>query len=196
MPNNMDFKQLWQQQTLAAPDINNVLKRVQAYRLKQKRMLWLVNILLFLTSLFILWVWWFFEPQWISSKLGISLCVLAMAIFLFQSNRHFPWQKKADPAANAQTFLTQLHAFESYQFWLQKKAMKLYFLLLSAGILLYLAEYTARMPLLYAILCYGVTSAWLGFNWFYLRPKQIRKMSAHRSALIDEINKLNHQFVD
>lgn len=194
MPNNMDFKQLWQQQTLAASDINNVLKRAQSYRNKQQRLLWLVNTLLLLTTAFILWVWWFFEPQWISTKLGISLCVLAMAIFLIQSNRHFPWQKKVNLTANAQDYLTQLQAFENYQLWLQKNAMKLYFLLLSAGILLYLAEYTARMSLFAAILCYGISGGWLAFNWFYLRPKQIQKMAAKRNALISALKKLNSQF--
>jgi len=46
------------------------------------------------------------------------------------------------------------------------------------------------------ILTYGITASWIAFNWFYIRPKTIKKRCAKLDALISKIEALNAQLLD
>jgi hypothetical protein len=54
-------------------------------------------------------------------------------------------------------------------------------------------EYTSRMTLFWATVTYGVTLLWIAFNWFYVRPKQIKKQQANTDELISKFEILNRQ---
>jgi len=54
-------------------------------------------------------------------------------------------------------------------------------------------EYTSRMKPLWAIITYGITSIWILYNWFYLRPKQIKKQKAKLDEIISKFEMLNMQ---
>ena len=71
--------------------------------------------------------------------------------------------------------------------------MNLYFILLSLGIALYMYEYTQRMSTFWGIFTYAITSIWILFNWFYLRPKQIKKQRAKLDAIIAKFEMVNNQ---
>ncbi|MCD8540450.1 MAG: hypothetical protein LRY55_12305 [Leadbetterella sp.] len=78
--------------------------------------------------------------------------------------------------------------------FLYRQIMNLYFILLSLGISLYMYEFAARMELKWGLLAYGITFLWLGFNWWVLRPKQIRKEQEKISAIIDRLGEVQQQF--
>ena len=44
-----------------------------------------------------------------------------------------------------------------------------------------------------AILTYTVTLAWIAFNWFYLRPKTIKKQQGKLDELINKFEEINNQ---
>lgn len=71
--------------------------------------------------------------------------------------------------------------------------LNVYFILLSAGIGLYMYEYTSRMTMLWGIFAYGITLAWILINWFCLRPKQIKKQQSKLDEIITKFKKLNQQ---
>jgi hypothetical protein len=80
------------------------------------------------------------------------------------------------------------------QNFLQKKILTAYFILLSAGLLLYIYEYARRMSAAGFFATYGITIAWVLFNWWYIRPRTIRKQQLQLNQLIDQLTALTKQF--
>ncbi|MXO06518.1 hypothetical protein [Flavobacterium sp. HBTb2-11-1] len=192
--NNIDFKDLWKKQSVSQPDITDLLARVGKFKKAALRSLWISNILLCLTSTFIIFVWVYYQPQFISTKIGIVLVILAMAIYLLVYNKLLENYKNIDATATNQEYLQKLISIKKKQQFLQTKMMSLYFLLLTAGICLYMYEYASRMSALGASLTYGITLLWILFNWFYIRPKQTRKQQEKINSLIEKFEEINNQF--
>ena len=74
---------------------------------------------------------------------------------------------------------------------MQTTILNLYYVLLSTGIGLYMYEYTQLMTAFWGIFAYGITSIWILFNWFYLRPKQIKKQQSKLDEIIGKFEMLN-----
>ncbi|MTH16955.1 hypothetical protein [Flavobacterium sp. LC2016-01] len=191
--NNIDFKDLWKKQSVSQPDMQDLLSRVSKFKKASLRSLWMTNIMLFATSAFIIFVWMHYQPQFISTKIGIVLTILAMVIYLFVSNKLFSNYKDIDATQTNQEYLQKLILIQKKQQFLQTNMMSLYFLLLTAGICLYMYEYASRMTVRGASLTYGITLLWILFNWFYIRPKQIKKQQAKINALIEKFEEVNNQ---
>ena len=56
-------------------------------------------------------------------------------------------------------------------------------------------EYALEMPTSTAIFAYAATLAWIGFNWFYIRPKTIKKQNVKLDELIDKFKNLEFQIL-
>lgn len=191
--NNIDFKDLWKKQTVSQPDMQDLLSRVSVFKKMALRSLWMTNIMLLATSIFIIFIWIYFKPQLISTKIGIVLVILAMVIYLLVYNKLFGKYKDIDATTTNHDYLQKLVLIKKKQQFLQTNMMSLYFLMLSAGIGLYMYEYASRMTLLGAGLTYGITFLWILFNWFFIRPKQIKKQQDKINSLIQRFEEATHQ---
>ncbi|WP_426483705.1 hypothetical protein [Flavobacterium sp. 2] len=191
--NNINFNDLWKKQTVSQPDMQDLLSRLSKFKKASLRSLWMTNIMLFATSAFIIFIWIYYQPQFISTKIGIVLTILAMVIYLFVSNKLFSNYKDIDTTQTNQEYLQKLIFIQKKQQFLQTNMMSLYFLLLTTGICLYMYEYASRMSVLGASLTYGITLLWILFNWFYIRPKQIKKQQSKIKSLIEKFEEVNNQ---
>ncbi len=90
-------------------------------------------------------------------------------------------------------YLQQLLSLKRKQQFLQGIMTNLYFILLSTGLFLYMIEYTMRMKLSMGIVCYAITAGWIAFNWFYIKPKTIRKQREKIDGLINKFTLLTKQ---
>jgi len=79
------------------------------------------------------------------------------------------------------------------QEFLQKTMLTIYFVLLTLGILLYMIEYTMRMTMISASIAYAVTLIWVAINWFYFRPRMIRKQQKELNEMIEKLENVNRQ---
>lgn len=190
---NINFKDLWKKQTVSQPNIEDLMARLKQFKKTGLRCLWKTNILLFATSAFILFVWYHYQPQFISTKIGIVLAILAMVMYLTVYNGLLGIYKDIDTTQTNQEYLQKLILIKRKQQFMQSTILSWYFVLLLVGICLYMYEYTSRMTVFYAVITYGVTLLWIGFNWFYLRPKQIRKQEAKINTLIAKFEEVNKQ---
>lgn len=193
--NNIDFKDLWKKQTISQPNIEDLLARLKQFKKAGLRTLWITNILLFATCAFIIFVWYNYQPKFISTKIGIVLAILAMVIYLGFYNRFASSYKNIVTAQTNQEYLQKLILIKKKQQFMQSTMLSLYFLLLGIGICFYLYEYTLRMTAFWAVFTYGVTLLWMGFNWFYLRPKQIKKQQSKLNDLIAKFEEVNNQLL-
>lgn len=192
-PTNIDFKNIWQKQKVSEPNFEDLLRKLKQFKNKSLRKLVITNILLLVTSIFIGLIWYHYQPQLISTKIGIILAIFAMAIYLFAYNKLFTFFYKTNSTQTNSDYLQSLYLLENKQGFMQTTMTNLYFFILSTGICLYMYEYTSRMTILMSFLAYGITLIWIGFNWFYIRPKTIKKQQTKLSELIRKFEDFSTQ---
>lgn len=190
---NINFNDLWKKQTVNQPNIEDLKKRLVQFKKASLRSLWTINILLFATSAFIVFIWIYFQPQFVSTKIGIVLTIFAMVMYVVLYNRLLNYYKNIDADQSNHEYLQKLISIKRKQQFMQTKGITWYFLLLMTGICLYMYEYASRMKIQYAALTYIVTLLWIGFNWFYLRPKQIKKQQEKINNLISKFEEVDQQ---
>lgn len=193
MATNIDFKNIWKQQTSNKPNLEELLGKLKKFRNQNLRRLIFANIGLIATSLVILFIWYRYQPEMITTKIGMVLVVLGMAIFLLAYNKMFMVFYKIDQTQSNHEYLQSLYQVKSKQKFMQTTILNLYFIMLFLGICFYMYEYTSKMTLGSAVLTYSVTSLWVAFNWFYLRPRTIKKQQGKLDELINKFEEINNQ---
>ncbi|MBZ4043438.1 hypothetical protein [Flavobacterium hibisci] len=89
------------------------------------RSLWMTNIMLLATSIFIIFIWIYFKPQLISTKIGIVLAILAMVVYLLVYNKLFGKYKDIDATTTNHDYLQKLVLIKKKQQFLQTNMMSL-----------------------------------------------------------------------
>lgn len=182
------LQELWSKQTLEPPQIDDVFVKLTKMKRKKITDLIAVNILMAVTIGVIIFIWLYFEPKFNTTKVGIIITVLGIIFYLYAYNQILPNLMKISDDKNTKDFLESLLKIKKRQKYLQTKMLSIYFMTLSVGICLYLFEYVSMMTLTWAIIAYSLTLIWIGFNWFYLRPKIIQKENDKLDIVIDKIN--------
>ena len=183
MTNNVNLEELWASQTTSQPNANDLFLKIKELKKNNFKKLIITNILLIATSVFIIFIWVYYQPQLLTTKIGIILTILSMALYLFAYNQSFSLLRNTSNTQSNSEYLRNLLDIKTKQQFLQTTMLNLYFVLLSTGICLYMYEYTLRMTVFWALFAYSVTLTWIGFTWFYLRPRQIKK----QQTKIDDI---------
>lgn len=190
MENNVDIKELWSRQAVPAANPSEVLKKIQDFRRKGIRRVLLLNMVLLLSIFLIAFIWAYFEPQLLSTKIGIVLTILPIGVVVAFNCRLLPLYRKIDESRSNFDYLNELLAVKSREGFLHTKLMNLYFASLSVGIGMYMYEYVAGRSLLFAIIAYAAFLLWVAFNWFVLRPRSIRKNNREIEQLIIQVKKI------
>lgn len=195
MKNNINLKKLWNEQVVPSSNQSELFRRIEKHKASGFKRIIFLNATLLLTILLIVFIWIYFDPQLWSTKIGIVLIILSMIIALIFSNKTIPLYKriKEDKIQSNYNYLKNLLEIKSKESYIQTKIMNLYFAMLSIGIGLYMYAYTSMMPPLWAIVAYIVVLLWIGFNWFVLRPKIIKKNTRKIDSLIQQLKKIQSQ---
>lgn len=191
--NNINFNELWNGQKAEQPTTKELFLKINNFKKSNRTRIIFSNITLVLTSIFILFIWYYYQPQLVTTKIGIVLTILAMLIFVISLNQSLGLFKKTNEAECNQQYLRAILIIKEKQQFMQTTMLNLYFILLSTGIALYMYEYTSRMTKFWAFFAYGITALWILFNWFYLRPKQIKKQRTELSEIISKIENIRSQ---
>lgn len=193
MDNTRDFTAIWQQQKVVQPNIDELQHKLNRFKKNNLKKLIISNILLVTTIVFVVLIWYKYQPQYLTTKIGIVLVILAMVIFLLNYNKQFSSLNKIDDTRTISDYLKSLTELKTKQKYIQSTMLSLYFIMLSSGIGLYMYEYTSIMTILWAIFAYGITLTWIGLSWFYIRPKIIKKQQAKLNELISKFEAVNNQ---
>ncbi|WP_336964961.1 hypothetical protein [Chryseobacterium contaminans] len=196
MDTNIDFKNIWKQQTSPKPNIEELLHKLKKFKNENLRKIILINFLLIATCLCIAFIWYRYQPQLISTKMGIVIVILAMVIFLLAYNKMFMVFYTIDNTQSNSEYLQNLYLIKNKQKFMQTTMLNGYFIMLFSGICLYMYEYTSKMSSLSDVLVYAAALLWIGFNWFYIRPKTIKKQQEKIDGLINKFEEINNQLKD
>jgi Flp pilus assembly protein TadB len=193
MKNKIDLKELWNKQEATTPDTKELFDKIK--RLKRNNLYALIatNVALLLTCAFIGFVWYYFQPEMITTKIGIVLAIVAMVLYLFAYNRMIPLLVHVGFDMNNNQCLQQLLKLKEKQLFLQTTILNIYCIMLSAGLFLYLIEYALRMELIWAVVSYAVTFLWIVVVWFDFRLRIIKKQQAKINGLINKLEVLGRQ---
>jgi hypothetical protein len=193
MSSNINFNELWAKQKTGEPNKEDLLSKINKFKKSNLKRLITTNFILIVTSLFTIFIWAYYQPQMITTKIGIILTILSMVIFVIAYNQSFALFRKTTNTLSNSDYLKNLLAIKAKQQFMQTTMLSLYFVLLSTGIGLYMYEYAQLMSLFWGIFAYLVTSIWVLFNWFYLRPKQIKKQQSKVDEIISKLEMLIEQ---
>lgn len=193
MENNINLKVLWNQQAVPPANQSDIFRKIEKHKSAGLKKMILLNSLLFLTIVFVILIWIYFKPQLWTTKIGIILAILPMVIVMIFSNKIIPLYRKTSSIQSNSDYLHNLLEIKNKESYMQTKIMNLYFILLSAGIGLYMYEYTSRMLLGWGIVVYVVVGMWIALNWFVLRPRIIRKNTGKVNDLVQQLEKVKEQ---
>lgn len=196
MKDNIDFKQYWNQQKIETQAPGELIKKANAFKRKMHFKLILANVILLATCMIMSFIWFYYQPTFVSTKIGILLCIIAMLIYLAFRNTLAPLLSNNHAVLNTKTHLKQLLALKEKRGFQQTTLLNGYFILLSLGLGLYMYEYVVRMTLPWAIFSYGIVLFWIALNAFYFRPKTIEKQQTQLNKLITQLKKLKEQLND
>jgi hypothetical protein len=194
MNQNIDIKELWNKKAAPIPDIEELLERTKRYQRQKLKSLLLTNLILLLTCAFIIFVWTYYQPQFLTTKIGIIIIISSIVIYLVVYNRMLPLLFSANRQQSNNAYLQNLLKLKTRQRFLLHTMLNVYFVLLSAGLFLYQYEYTSRMTLFWGIVTYCIVIFWIGLNWFYFRPRSARKQEEKLDALISKFQSMSNQF--
>ncbi|MBS1624476.1 MAG: hypothetical protein JST83_10680 [Bacteroidetes bacterium] len=197
MDNNDELKSLWSTAaTVPAPDITRLLDSAASIRRKAlNKMIW-GNLLLIATSVFIAWIWIRYQPQMLTTKIGIVMVIASMVIYIIASTSSLQFLFRSEPDMDAASYLAQLLRLKQKQEYLQKTIMTAYYILLSAGMALYMIEYATMLGRRYELIAYAVTFGWIALAWFYIRPRIARKQLRPLNEAIEQLEEVNRQLRD
>ena len=145
------------------------------------------------TIAFILFILLYFQPKLITTKIGIVLTILGIIAHLLFYNRLIPYLSKSNENQSNSEFLKAIIKLKEKQKFLQTKMLQIYFITLTLGLCLYLYEYVSIIPFPWSIFAYAITLIWIGYNWFYLRPRVIAKERDKLDGIIRKFENIKSQ---
>ena len=193
MESNIDIKELWNRQAVPAADQSEILNKISRFRKNGLKKGIFLDVILVLTILFMIFIWIYFKPQFLSTKIGIIVGILPMCIVVAVNRKITSLYRSLDEKQSNIDYLNNLLMLKGKETFMQTKVMSLYFILLFSGILLYMYEYTLNSSFTFRLIAYSVLFLWIALNWFVLRPVMIRKNRRRMDCLIRQIEKIKSQ---
>lgn len=196
MDNKLNFKDLWTKDETSTPPIEELLSKIK--KLKREELIKLIgiNILMLVTTTFISLVWLYFEPQLVTTKIGIVLTVFGIIFYLIAYNSFISRFRKINENQSNSEFLNAMIRHKERQKFLQTRMLQIYFIALTLGVCLYLFEIVIQLDFPWKILAYSTTLIWISFSWLYLRPRVIKKEQSKLDKIINKFENIIQQNKD
>lgn len=193
MKSDIDVKELWIKQTVPAISQVELFKKIENFKRQRKRRAIILNAILLFTIFFVLFIWVYFQPQLMSTKIGIVLTVLSIGIVCVFHFRLFAVYKKADENVSNLDYINNLLVIKNKEYFMQTKIMASYFILLFVGIGLYMYEYTLGRSVIFSVVAYLALFVWVVINWFLLRPGIIKNNRQNIDDLLKQMERIKSQ---
>jgi len=194
MSTEIDFKSLWNKQPATdMPDTKEIFAKADKLKRKTRCTLIGLNLSLIATSIIVVYVGLNIDHVKLTTKIGMALMVIGMISYLVVYNQIIPIVFKTEVESNSHDYLNKLIRIKRKEDFINKVMINIYFTLLSAGLLLYMLQFAARMSTAWAAWYYILTFGWMAFAWFYLRPRGIRRKQKFLNEVIERLEQINGQ---
>jgi len=197
MSAEIDFKALWnKEEAKDMPDTKELLKKAGNIRKMTRIKLVTQSLILLATVIFLLWVGFRIDKAQPITIVGLVMIIVAIVSYLIVANQMLPMLLRSHIEDSSQEYLNQLIRIKRKNDFINKVMINIYFGLLCLGILLYSLQFTARMSTGWEIFYYTMTFGWIGFSWFWSRPRGIKKKQQPLLDMIARLEAVNKQLRD
>jgi uncharacterized membrane protein (DUF485 family) len=191
MSTNIDLKELWSRKNAVAPDENEIRLKAEKLKMRIRNKSILAVATLLFTIVFILLVLFSSDFQMLSTRIGVTIIIVGIALGVVHFTKLVYLLSEKNTTSDTNTYLQLMLKAKQQQEFMQTKIMNNYFALLSIGLLFYMYEPSVRMSLVAKVITYAVTFGWIGFNWFYLRPRIVKKQLARMNTVIESLQNIS-----
>lgn len=181
---------LWKKQAVPAANPAEIRKRIGAFRRDALWKAFFLNAVLVLTVAFLIFVWVYFQPRLLVTKIGILVGILPIGMVVLSHRKLVSLYRALDAKQPNMDYLDHLLRLKEREHFLQTRVMSLYFVLLPLGLMLYMYEYTLGMSGTFRVAAYVALLLWVAFNWFVLRPRIVGRRRRKMDALIGEVKRI------
>jgi len=194
MSAEIDLKALWNKQaTSELPDSKELFDKADRLKKTTRNKLIGLNLVLLSTAVFIACVGFNIDHVKSVTIMGMVLIAVAIVSYLVVSNQILAMLFKTNAEISSHEYLEQLIRIKRKEDFLNNVMINIYFVLLSAGLLLYMLQFSERMTLAWGLTYYTLTFGWIAFAWFYLRPREYRKKQKPLNDMITKLEAINRQ---
>lgn len=128
MKNDKDIRSLWYKQTVPVVSPSEISSKIKTFKNRGLRKLLVLNIILLLTVCFVMFVWIYFQPQLLSTKIGIVLTILTIVAVILLNQNIIPLYKRIDESRTNSDYIKNLLAVKNYELFMQTRVINFYFI--------------------------------------------------------------------
>lgn len=154
----------------------------------------LLNILGMILCIAVVACLWLFDFQSWTTHAGISILVIAIAVYSIILYNNYRIIAKNDFTANPNEFITQLKKYQLDRHKLYNQLYWFYAIALSLGIVLYFFELSTHLSLWFQIFFIVLSFGWMIFCSTLVRKAVIKKDKERIALLIEKFERISSQF--
>lgn len=137
---------------------------------------------------------WLFNFESWTTHAGISILVLAIAVYTIILYNNYRIIAKSDFTINPNEFISQLRLYQLNRHSLYNRLYWFYAIALSLGMVLYFFELSAHLSLWMQIGFIGLSFGWMIFSATLVRKAVIKKDKERIALLIEKFERISGQF--
>lgn len=184
---------VWKEQKANSLSSEQVLSNINAKRNKMALKLFLSVLLMLLSVVVMILVWVSIDFKQISTHLGITLMVTLVFIYAIIMLKGVLTIKNNNNLLTPKEHIQQLKEIKKSQLLMSKYYINIYFLVLLLGLLLYYNEVLAEASMMFKIIAYSITIAWLLYAQFVMNKKTTQKNQAKLDEMISSLENIEEQ---
>ncbi|MFD0941006.1 hypothetical protein [Pedobacter boryungensis] len=139
-------------------------------------------------------LWLFFDFQSWTTHAGISIIIIAVAVYTVILYNNYRIISKSDFTVNPNEFIEKLKLYQLNRFSLYNRLYWFYAIALSLGMTLYFFEILGHLDLWVQILFVVISFGWMIFCSTLVRKAVIKKDKERIALLIEKFERISGQF--
>lgn len=188
-----DLMSVWKEQKLNTLSVEQVLAGINTKRNKMALKLMFAVIAMLFSIVVMLSVWIFLDFEKFTTHLGLSLLVSLVFIYSMMMLRNTFVLRNSNKLLSPKEHIVQLKKIKKDQQKMTNVYMKIYFVILLVGLLLYYYEVLAEASIALKIGAYSITIAWMVYAQFVIGKKQSVKNNAKLDEMISSLENIENQ---
>lgn len=186
---------LWAKHTvdvkISADDMLKQAKK-EVNGMRTKSILNIGGMLLSLIAMAMLWL--FYDVQSWTTHAGISIIIIAIAVYTIILYSNHRLIAKSDFTVNPNEFIVSLKQYQLSRFALYNRLYWFYAIALSLGMVFYFVEILAHLDLWIQIVAIVVSFGWMIFCSTLVRKAVIKRDKERIALLIEKFERISGQF--
>jgi hypothetical protein len=196
MNTEQDFKNLWnKQKAIGMPETEVILNKAARMRMQFRLRLVIQTVALIGAAIVMLMAGLNIPHREWTTNVGLAMMILGILSYLATINRLLPMLFKGDTGKSSEEYLRQLILIKRMHEFLRRVMLNVYFMLLVAGLFVYLWQAALLMTKEKALLLYIIPTAALCTAYLFSKKKE-RKIVNSLNDTIHKLEAVNAQWRD